>query len=93
MSGTTNTETGTVIRVDSAASERGCGFARHGHQQIKAKRFRSRKLLMHGFPDGSQKFRNGEYYQDKRDICDLKWGRDWKWKPSIHTRDGHPGLL
>ena len=38
------------------------------------------------FPDGSQQFKMGTYFEYKNDpsaIAD-KWPKGWKWKPSIH---------
>lgn len=35
------------------------------------------------FPDGSQKFKSGEYYQEKRTEIH-NWPAGWEWCPSIH---------
>lgn len=35
------------------------------------------------FPDGSQKFKSGEYYQEAPK-GQLNWPSGWKWRPSIH---------
>lgn len=36
------------------------------------------------FPDGSQKFRNGNYFPWTHPVKNNGWPSGWKWKPSIH---------
>lgn len=36
------------------------------------------------FPDGSQKFKSGEYYPWTKPVGPTAWPNIWRWRPSIH---------